>query len=103
MNKMFRPQERSVKSTMRLRRKGFGAFVNYNFVSRAKWFPAVWQYNQRAIGSMHSRLHYLACHAPKPIQQKWRVTYNNFMIKHLGAAGQGTMRYLNKWSCHSWL
>lgn len=103
MNRLFRPHEKSVKDTMRLRRKGFGAFTNYNFVNRAKWYPAGWKYNQQLIGSMHSRLHYFACHAPKPIQKKWRVTYNNFMIKHFGAGGTATMRYLNNWSCHSWM
>lgn len=104
MNKMFRPQEKSTRTTMRLRRMGYGnEWINYNFVNRAKWFIAGWQVNQRVIGSMHSRMHYFACHAPKPIQKKWRVTYNNFMIKHFGAAGKGTMRYLNKWSCHSWM
>lgn len=104
MNQLFRPQEKSVKSIMRLRRQGYGNnWTNYNFVNRVKWYPAGWQYNQRVIGSMHSRLHYLACHAPAPVCNKWRVTYNNFMIKHFGASGKGTMRYLNTWSCHSWL
>lgn len=104
MNQLFRPQEKSVKTIMRLRRQGYSNnWTNYNFVNRAKWFPVGWQYNQRVIGSMHSRLHYLACHAPASVCKKWRVTYNNFMIKHFGASGKGTMRYLNTWSCHSWL
>lgn len=93
--------EMSKSATIRMRRLGMSE--NYNFSRRAKWYPAGWQYNQRVLGSIHSRMHYLACHAPKPIQEKWRVTYNNFMINHFGAAGKGTMRYLNKWSCHSWL
>jgi hypothetical protein len=104
MNQMFRPMTMHKPATIKLRRNGYGnEWINYNFVNRAKWYPAGWKYNQRVIGSMHSRLHHLACHSPEPIQKKWRVTYNNFMIKHFGASGKGSMRYLNKWSCHAWL
>ena len=104
MNKMFRPMESSNKATIKLRRMGYdNAWINYNFPRRAKWFLAGWGVNKRTIGSIHSRLHYLACHAPEPIQKKWRATYNNFMIKHFGAAGKGSMHYLNKWSAHSWM
>jgi len=104
MNTMFRPMEMNKVSTIRLRRKGYGnEWINYNFVNRVRWYPAGWQYNQRVIGNMHSRLHYLACHAPVPIQKKWRKTYAVFMAKHFGDAGRASMRYLNKWSCHSWM
>ena len=102
---MFRPQSISKQHTIRLRLKGYGNewIAGYNFVNRVKWYPAGWKYNQRVIGGIHSRLHYLACHAPEPIQAKWRVTYNNFMIKHLGGGGRASIRYLNTWSCHAWL
>jgi len=104
MNKMFRPMESSKNATIKLRRMGYdNAWINYNFPTRAKWFLTGWGVNKRTIGSIHSRLHYLACHAPEPIQKKWRATYNNFMIKHFGAAGKGSMHYLNKWSAHSWM
>lgn len=104
MNKMFRPQQINKISTIRLRRKGYGnEWINYNFVNRIKWYPAGWGFNKRVIGSMHSRLHYLACHAPDPIQKKWRKTYAVFMARHFGDAGRASMRYLNKWSCHSWM
>lgn len=104
MNTLFRPQEHSKVHTIKLRRKGYGnEWINYNFCNRVKWYPAGWGVNKRVLGNIHSRMHYLACHAPVPIQKKWRVTYNNFMIKHFGAAGKGSMRYLNTWSCHSWL
>ena len=104
MNKLFRPQDHSKVHTIKLRRKGYdNAWINYNFVNRAKWYPAGWGFNKRVLGRIHRRMHYLAFHAPVPNQKKWRVTYNNFMIKHFGAAGKGSMRYLNNWSCHSWL
>ena len=96
--------ELSKKATIKLRRKGYGnEWINYNHVNRAKWYPAGWQYNQRVLGGIHSRMHYLACHAPAPIRVKWRVTYNNFMKKHFGDAGKASVRYLNNWSAHSWL
>lgn len=104
MNKLFRPQEKCVVSIMRLRLKGYSnEWSNYNFVNRAKWYPAGWQYNQRVIGSMHSRMHYFACHAPVPLQKKWRAKYAVFMKKHFGDGSKASMRYLNKWSCHSWM
>jgi hypothetical protein len=104
MNKMFRPMAMHKPATIKLRRQGYdNAWINYNFPTRAKWFLAGWGINKRTIGSIHSRLHHLACHSPEPIQKKWRVTYNNFMIKHFGSAGKSSMRYLNNWSAHSWL
>lgn len=103
-NRMFRPMELSKRATIKLRRRGYGnEWINYNFVNRAKWWPAGWGVNKRTIGRIHSRMHYLACHSPEPIQKKWRVTYNNFMAKHFGAAGRASIRYLNKHSCHSWM
>jgi len=104
MNKMFRPQEKSTRATMRLRRMGYGnEWINYNFVNRAKWFISGWGINKRTIGSMHSRMHHLACHAPEPIQKQWRTKYAVFMKNHFGDNGRASMRYLNKYSCHSWM
>lgn len=104
MNKMFRPIAMSKKATIKLRRQGYdNAWINYNFPTRVKWYPAGWGFNKHVLGNIHSRLHYLACHAPEPIQKKWRATYAVFMDKHFGNAGRASMRYLNNWSCHSWL
>lgn len=100
----FRPQEITKRHTIRLRLQGYGnEWINYNWQSRVEWWPCGYGSNKKTIAKQFKRLHYLACHAPSPIQKKWRVTYNNFMIKHFGASGKGTMRYLNRWSCHSWL
>ena len=102
---MFRPQEPNKRMTIRLRHRGYSKEWTsmYNFVDRAKWYPAGWGFNRRVLGGIHSRLHYLACHAPVPIQKQWRVPYANFMAQHFGDAGKASMRYLNKWSCHSWM
>lgn len=101
MNK-FRPQEISKLDVMRQRLKT-GRSENYNWQSRVEWYPVGWGVNKRTIGRLFSRLHYLACHAPQPVQHRWRSAYRTFMNRHFGAAGQASMRYLNKWSCHSWL
>ena len=101
MNK-FRPQDVSKRFIIKQRLRT-GRSDNYNWQSRVKWYPAGWGFNRRVLGDIHSRLHYLACHAPKPVQQRWRATYKNFMDKHFGDAGQASMRYLNTWSCHSWM
>jgi len=104
MNKMFRPMTMHKPATIKLRLKGYdNAWINYNFPRRAKWFLAGWGINKRTIGSIHSRMHYLACHAPEPIQKQWRTKYAVFMKNHFGDNGRASMRYLNKYSCHSWL
>ncbi len=101
MNK-FRPQDTSKRSIIKQRLK-YGRTDNYNWQTRVKWYPAGWGFNKRVIGNQHSRLHYLACHAPEPIRKQWRTTYKAFMDKHFGDAGRASVRYLNKWSCHNWM
>lgn len=89
---------------MRLRRQGYGnEWINYNFVNRVKWWPAGWKLNHQVIGGIHSRMHYLACHSPETVQKQWRAKYQTFMNKHFGDAGRASVRYLNKYSCHSWM
>lgn len=101
MNK-FRPQSDTKLYIMKQRLRT-GRSDNYNWQSRVKWYPAGWGFNKRVLGDIHSRMHYLACHAPKPIRKRWRVPYANFMAKHFGDMGKASMRYLNTWSCHSWM
>jgi hypothetical protein len=104
MTKLFRPQQITKMYSVQLRRKGYGnEWINYNFQNRTKWYPAGWGFNKKTIGDQHSKLHYLACHAPAPIQKKWSKTYKNFMNKHFAESGKASMRYLNTWSCHSWM
>ncbi len=101
MNKMFRPQAINKAALIKMRR--LGDRENYNFVGRIKWYPASWVFNRQVIGNIHSRMHHLACHAPEPVAKQWRAKYNVFMNKHFGEAGNASMRYLNKWTCHSWM
>jgi hypothetical protein len=101
MNK-FRPQDLSKTFVMKQRLK-YGRSDNYNWQNRIEWYPVGWRLNKKTIGNQFGRLHYLACHAPEPVAKKWKSAYNVFMKKHFGEAGKGSMRYLNKHSCHSWL
>ena len=101
MNK-FRPQEISKSYIIRQRLKT-GRSDNYNWQSRVEWYPAVWSKHQQQFARRFARLHYLACHAPMPIQRRWQSAYRRFMNSHFGVSGRASMRYLNKWSAHSWL
>lgn len=99
---LFRPQDIPTSYVMRQRLKT-GRSDNYNWQTRIKWYPAGWGYNKRVLGGIHSRLHYLACHAPGPIRKRWSHAYNAFQAKHFGFRGKASVRYLNTWSCHSWM
>jgi len=101
MNK-FRPQDISTRYVMQQRRIT-GRAKNYNWQTRIKWHPAGWKVNQISIGRRFGQLHYLACHAPLPIQKKWQSAYNIFMNKHFAHKGKASIRFLNKWTAHRWL
>lgn len=102
MNLMYRPQDLPKRFIIKERLK-YRKSQNYNFCNRVKWYPAGWGFNKRVIGSIHSKLHYLACHAPAPVQKKWAKAYRTFQDKHFGNIKTAGPRYLNKWSCHSWM
>lgn len=99
----FRPQH--VNKRFHIKERRYGKTTNYNFVTRDKWFPAGWSYNQRVLGSIFSKLHYLACHSPKTIQKRWVIAYKNFEKNHLGYCKYKfmTLRYANYWSASKWL
>lgn len=101
MNK-FRPQDLPKSFVMKQRLK-YGRTDSYNWQTRVKWYPAGWRLNKQTLGNIHSRLHYLACHAPEPVSKKWAKAYKVFMNKHFGDSGKASMRYLNTYSAHSWM
>jgi hypothetical protein len=101
MNK-FRPQDLPKSYVMKQRLKT-GRADSYNWQTRVEWYPANWTRHQQMLSKRFAHLHYLSEHAPAPIQQRWKHAGRAFMKKHFGDAGRGSMRYLNKWSCHSWL
>lgn len=102
MNLMHRPQDLPKRFTIKERLR-YGKSQNYNFCNRVKWWPAGWKYNQKVLGGIHSRLHYLACHSPGPVAKKWEHTYKEFQTKHFGNVKLASVRYLNNWSCHKWM
>jgi len=100
--KIFRPQDISKKYLLRIRRQGCN-LENYNWQSSVRWYPIGWSIGQQIIGNQHRRLHYLACHAPAPIKKKWVPVYRRFYQTHFGSRKHASVRYLNNWSCHSWM
>ena len=100
---MFRPSSSSNKINVMKMRLKYGRTDNYNWRSRVEWYPVGFKLNHRTIFKQFGRLHSLACHSPEPIEKRWQNAYNAFQAKHFGAFKGASMRYLNKWSCHSWL
>lgn len=98
----FRPQDFSKTYIMKERLR-YGHNDNYNFQTRIEWFPVGYKLNKKTIAKQFGKLHYLACHSPKPIAKKWQSAYNIFMTKHFATKGKASMRFLNKHTCHSWL
>lgn len=101
MNK-FRPQHVGTKYIMKQRLQT-GRSENYNWQTRISWYPAGWKVNQISIGRRFGHLHYLACHAPLPIQKKWRRAYKQFCNQYLPFKGKASMRFLNNHTAHRWL
>ena len=100
----FRPSSAmDTKSIMRERRKYGSNLGSYNWQSRIEWYPVGFKLNRKTIFRQFGKLHYLACHSPDTVTKRWQKAYNNFHTKHFGAFKGASMRYLNKWSCHSWL
>ena len=102
MSNVFRPTGYNKSYLMKQRLK-YGRTDSYNFKNRSNYYPVGWQLNKITIAKQFSNLHILACHSPEPVQKKWRKAYNVFMSNHFGNNGKASARYLNKYSCHSWL
>lgn len=101
MNK-FRPQDIGKSYVMKQRLK-YGRTDNYNWQTRIEWYPVGYSINKRTIAKQFQKLHYLACHAPKPVTMKYKLAYNQFENKYLASKGNASMRFLNTWTAHSWL
>ena len=100
MNK-FRPQEISKTYVMKQRLKD-GRTDNYNFQTRSNWVPARFTKNQISIFRRWQQIHHFASHTKCPAKH-WVVANNMFCKQFFGSGGKASMRYLNKWSAHSWL
>jgi len=97
----FRPQPISKKYIIKERRRT-GRVENYNWQTRIEWCPSGWKPNQISIGRRFGQLHYLACHAPAPVQKRWEQAYKTFCNKHL-PHHHSSMRFLNQYTAHRWL
>lgn len=99
----FRPQD--INPRFRLKyRLIYGRTESYNWQSRHTYqrvnpLPL----NHETLGRIFGRLHYLACHAPKPVQKKWRVVYNNFMKRYCAEGGRHSIKFANTYTAHAWL
>jgi hypothetical protein len=98
----YRPMDVSKKYKIRYRLET-GNRESYNWSSRVRWYPAGWKLNRQTLGRVFSKLHYLSCHAPEPIQKKWRIVYNQFQAKYFASRGKASNRYLNTYTAHKWL
>jgi len=96
----FRPQNISKRYIIK-ERLLTGHVESYNWQSRIEWYPVGYRLNKKTISKQFSRLHYLACHAPESVNKRWKKPYDNFYKKHFGT--KASVRYLNQWSCHSWM
>lgn len=90
------PKRLTIKSRLK-----YGRSENYNWRSRIRWYPVGWKFNHQVIGGVFSRLHYLAEHAPAPIQKKWRGAYQAFLRRHIPV--RASVRYREKFSAERWL
>jgi len=103
MTTKFRPQNNMRVFIMKARLRT-GRNDHYQpWQTRIEWFPVGYKLNKKTISRQFSKLHYLACHSPKPIAKKWQSVYNVFMNKHFANSGKASMRFLNNWTAHSWL
>lgn len=99
----FRPtSSMDTKSIMKMRRV-YGRTDNYNWQSRIEWYPVGYKLNHKTISKQFGKLHYLACHAPDRVTKRWQKAYNLYYKKHFGVHNGASVRYLNNWSCHSWM
>ena len=103
MPNKFRPSSSMDKKHIMKMRRVYGRTDNYNWQSRVEWYPVGYKLNHKTIFKQFGKLHYLACHAPDATTKRWQKAYNNFYKAHFGAFKGGSMRYLNTWSCHSWM
>jgi hypothetical protein len=98
----YRPIELNKKYRIRYR-LATGRNEAYNWRSRVRWYPVGWQVNRQTLLRIFSKLHYLGCHAPEPVQKKYRRVYNLFEEKYFATRGKASVRFLNNHTAYKWL
>ena len=99
--KKFRPIDLPPRVAVKHRRIQ-GQLPHYNWVETNEWYPAHYQVNHRTISRQFYRLHYLACHAPRPVRQRWWHQYRRRSQQLFGTHAM-SVHYSNTWSAGSWL
>ena len=99
MNK-FRPQDISAKYKLKQYIRT-GRIENYNWQTRVKWYPAGWGFNKKVLGTIFGRLHYLACHAPTPVQKRYQRAYRALEARLIPR--KASVRSINTYSAGAWL
>jgi hypothetical protein len=102
MPQKHRPMDVSKRYRIRFRLET-GRSEAHNWRSRVRWYPAGWRLNRQTLGRVFSRLHYLGCHAPGPVQKKWRIVYNQFEEKYFATKGKSSKRFLENNTAYKWL
>lgn len=99
----FRPQDINPRYRLKRRLK-YGRYDSYNWQSRYGYKRVNPEpINRETIGRIFSQLHYLACHAPKPVRMKWQRAYNNFMKRYCANGGRHSIKFANNYTALSWL
>ena len=99
LSKMFRPNNYPKQWLIKERRQGRSYGGSFR-IRKDYPFKLV---NERAIGRIFSRLHYLACHAPDKVNEKWNRAYYNFQYKYFAAKGKHSVRFANEHTCDRFL
>jgi hypothetical protein len=102
LHQKYRPIEVSKKYRIRYRLET-GRSEAFNWRSRVRWYPSGWRVNRQTLGRIFSRLHYLGCHSPGPIQKKWYKVYNQFEEKYFAIKGKASKRYQENYTAYKWL
>ena len=102
LEQKYRPIELNKKYRIRYRLET-GRSEAYNWRSRVRWYPVGWQINRQTLFRIFSKLHYLGCHAPEPVQKKYRGVYNKFEEKYFATKGKASKRFLENNTAYKWL
>lgn len=80
--KIFRPTIK-YKTSMRERFTSYKHDTSFDWFDNNRRYPSNCQtINRKTMYDIFSRLHYLAWHAPKRVQRKWRGAEKRFRAKH---------------------
>jgi hypothetical protein len=95
----FRPQY--FCPIFKLKSKLRGQWENYAFEKYYGWESPT-TINRKTLMKIYGQLHYLAYHAPLPIQSKWASAERRFADKHIPKVGL-YWRWVEKHTPNGWI